>query len=75
MYAFKVGDRVRFVGNQPRDAYHSDFQQAFGLVGTVVEIDGVMWPYEVRFDRAVVTTEGADRLLCNENEIEAETGE
>lgn len=71
MYAFKVGDRVRFVGNRPRDTYHPDFQQAVGLVGTVVEIDGLLWPYQVRFEGMAAADEGADLLDCDESEIES----
>jgi hypothetical protein len=68
---FKTGDRVRFVGAPdvgPQE-YHNDYQQAFGVIGEIIQDDsGMFWPYTVKFP-GTCNTEGTEELVCAQNEL------
>jgi len=57
---FKVGDRVRYVGNAYVDI-------GDGVVKGADEYPGRFYPYEVRFDYRP-----EELLVCSENELELE---
>ena len=60
MFKFKVGDRVRV-----KDNYPFKFENLIGKVGTVLKVEGSLWPVEVKIDNDGLA-------VFNENELELE---